>query len=118
VIELLQEHSWPGNVRELRNVIRQAVLESKELVLRRSQVERLLGSRIGPRARAVPTGARRSLKETASAAAAEAERIAICEVLRTTRGNKSQAAKALQTDYKTLHLKMKHLGIRARDFNP
>ena len=38
------------------------------------------------------------------------------DVLRTTRGNKSQAARALQTDYKTLHVKMKNLGIRARDF--
>jgi len=59
-----------------------------------------------------------SLKERAEAAAREAERVAICETLRTTLGNKSRAARALSTDFKTLHLKMKALGIRARDFSP
>jgi DNA-binding NtrC family response regulator len=37
-------------------------------------------------------------------------------MLRATNGNKSRAARALQTDYKTLHVKMRQLGIRARDF--
>jgi len=38
-------------------------------------------------------------------------------VLRTTLGNKSRSAKVLSTDYKTLHVKMKQLGIRASDLN-
>jgi DNA-binding NtrC family response regulator len=59
-----------------------------------------------------------SLKETADHAAREAERRAICDTLRATRGNKAEAARALRTDYKTLHTKMKNLGIRARDFSP
>jgi len=59
----------------------------------------------------------RSLKEIADMAAREAERRAICRVLRSTLGNKSRAAKALKTDYKTLHIKMKLLGIVASDFN-
>ena len=42
----------------------------------------------------------------------------IREVLRETRGNKSRAAKVLCTDYKTLHVKIKALGIRAQDFAP
>ena len=45
-----------------------------------------------------------------------AERLAIVAALQTSRGNKSQAAKALKTDYKTLHVKMKALKIRAADF--
>jgi DNA-binding NtrC family response regulator len=60
----------------------------------------------------------RSLKAIAEEAALAAERQAICETLRSTRGNKSQAARALSVDYKTLHLKMRKLGIRARDFSP
>ena len=40
------------------------------------------------------------------------------ETLRSTRGNKSQAARVLRTDFKTLHLKMKSLGIRGRDYQP
>jgi DNA-binding NtrC family response regulator len=56
------------------------------------------------------------LRDIASRAAAAAERRAISEALRAYGGNKSKAARALQTDYKTLHVKMKQLGIRARDF--
>jgi two-component system nitrogen regulation response regulator GlnG len=115
---LLERHRWPGNVRELRNVVRQAVLESSELELRRAHVQKFLrGSEGSPRS-GQGASAERSLRETAEAAAREAERHAICEMLRQTRGNKSRAARALATDYKTLHLKMKALGIRARDFIP
>jgi DNA-binding NtrC family response regulator len=66
----------------------------------------------GGRRRAV----RPSLKETAARAAAEAERQAIRLALQATRGNKSEAARLLRVDYKTLHLKMKHYGIEAGDF--
>jgi len=57
-----------------------------------------------------------SLKEIADRAAAEAERQAIRLALHGTRGNKSQAARLLRVDYKTLHLKMKHYGIEAWAF--
>jgi DNA-binding NtrC family response regulator len=60
----------------------------------------------------------KSLREIADDAARFAERRAVCSMLRSTAGNKSQAPKALRTDYKTLHVKMKHLGIRAKDFTP
>jgi two-component system nitrogen regulation response regulator GlnG len=60
----------------------------------------------------------RSLREIASSAAKDAELRAIRDALQTARGNKSQAARALRTDYKTLHVKMKQLGIRGRDFGP
>jgi DNA-binding NtrC family response regulator len=33
------------------------------------------------------------------------------------KGNKSQAARLLRTDYSTLHAKMKRYGIAARDFS-
>ena len=36
--------------------------------------------------------------------------------LQATRGNKSQAARLLQVDYKTLHLKMKRYEIEAGEF--
>jgi two-component system nitrogen regulation response regulator GlnG len=114
----LQRHHWPGNVRELRNVVRQAVLESKDLVLRRAHLQKFL-TRTGSASGRAPAGpAGMSLKEAADAAAREAERQLICETLRETRGNKSVAARALRTDYKTLHVKLKNLGIRARDFSP
>jgi two-component system nitrogen regulation response regulator GlnG len=58
------------------------------------------------------------LKEIADTAARDASRQLICDTLNHTRGNKTQAARVLRTDYKTLHLKMKVLGISARDFMP
>src|SRR5262249_3855669 len=90
-IAALQRHRWPGNVRELRNLVRQAVLESKDVVLRRAQVQELLAKSAAAPA-APPCTSGMSLKEAAELAAREAERHAICEALRGTRGNKSQAA--------------------------
>jgi two-component system, NtrC family, response regulator HydG len=57
-----------------------------------------------------------SLKELAARVAAEAERQAIRLALHATRGNKSEAARLLHVDYKTLHLKMKRYVIDAGDF--
>ena len=117
-LALLQRRPWPGNVRELRNVIRQAVLTCTEPMVTRSAMQHLLGRTVTTSARVAPSAAGRTLREIAGEAAREAERYAICETLRATRGNKSQAARALATDYKTLHVKMKDLGIRGRDFCP
>jgi len=119
-VELLERHDWPGNVRELRNVIRRSVLHSDGFVISPVHLREILKEGAAPDApRAPSAGARgRPLKLIADEAARAAEREAILETLRATKGNKSQAARALQTDYKTLHLKIKHLGIRARDFGP
>jgi two-component system nitrogen regulation response regulator GlnG len=56
------------------------------------------------------------LKELAERAAGEAERQAIRLALRCTHGNKSEAARILRVDYKTLHLKMKRYAIDAGNF--
>ena len=56
------------------------------------------------------------LKEISSRAAGEAERQAIRLALQASRGNKSEAARLLRVDYKTLHLKMKRYGIDASAF--
>jgi DNA-binding NtrC family response regulator len=49
-------------------------------------------------------------------ATAGAERQAIRQALEVAKGNKSQAARLLRTDYSTLHAKIKRYGISARDF--
>jgi DNA-binding NtrC family response regulator len=117
-LEALSSHAWPGNVRELRNVVRRAVLEAKGLVLTRPALQRFLNRKASTAPAPTTHAPKSSLKETADAAAREAERQAITAMLRQTKGNKSEAARALRTDYKTLHLKMKTLGIRAADFSP
>jgi DNA-binding NtrC family response regulator len=116
-LDLLQRHSWPGNVRELRNIVRRAVLQSTGLAIRPDTVRSLLGASDAEIPAAVGRRSDQALRDIAGDAATAAEREAVCETLRITAGNKSQAAKRLQTDYKTLHLKMKQMGIRARDFS-
>jgi len=66
--------------------------------------------------RGAPAPVDSSLKEIADAAATDAEQQAIRRVLKATKGNKSEAARLLRTDYKTLHLKMKQFGIPAAQF--
>ena len=112
-LELLSTAEWHGNVRELRNVVRQAVLIANDLVIR-PQTLQLTRHAPAPVAESKTVG--RSLKEIADHAARLAERQAISEALRAARGNKSRAARALKTDYKTLHVKMRDLGIEAAEF--
>ncbi len=114
-LQLLQHYPWPGNVRELRNVVRQAVLRSGELTIKPADLKPVLAAAPASTSGSAPL-AGRTLKAIAAEAVKQAERQAIGETLRATRGNKSQAARRLQTDYKTLHLKMKQLGLRSRDF--
>ena len=54
---------------------------------------------------------RPSLKEIADRAVAEAERQAIRLALQATHGHKSEAARLLRVDYKTLHTKIKRYDI-------
>jgi len=63
-----------------------------------------------------PAPAGSSLKELAQAATVDAEGRAIRTALQAARGNKSEAARLLRVDYKTLHLKMKQYGISAGQF--
>ena len=115
--ELLRRYSWPGNVRELRNVIRQAVVLSSDLI-QPTHLAGLFPERSRTPATSPdptpPDGL--SLKQIAETAAAEAESRAIRRTLQATRGKKSEAARLLKVDYKTLHLKMKRYRIYARDF--
>ncbi len=118
-VQRLTQHVWAGNARELRNVMRQAVLLSPDLI-RPEHLTALAAEDPGAPAAGEPgpSVAGFSLREVGKKAAAEAERQAIRQVLQATRGNKSEAARLLRTDYKTLYLKMKHYGIRSREFLP
>jgi len=116
--QVLLRYHWPGNIRELRNVIRRAMLLASDVI----EPEHLAVMPVEPLPAPSATGHRgppetlNSLKEIADAAAADAEQQAIRRVLQVTRGNKSEAARLLRTDYKTLYLKMKEYGIDAAPF--
>ena len=113
-VAILERHSWPGNVRELRNVMRRAILLASD-VIETEHLSLLDGSRV-PTRRSGPTSIGPSLKEIAEAAAEDAERQAIRQALQACRGNKTEAARRLRTDYKTLHVKIKHHGINTGQF--
>jgi len=59
-----------------------------------------------------------SLRELVEQAVTEAEAQAIRRALATAKGNKSLAARILQTNYTTLHAKMKRFNISAYEFLP
>jgi len=105
-------------VRELHNIVRQAVLKSKDLMIGEDVMRDLLKAPGATHPIVDPGSKGLSLRAVAAEATDAAERAAINEALRAARGNKSQAARALSTDYKTLHLKIKRFGIRAQDFVP
>jgi DNA-binding NtrC family response regulator len=120
-VKVLLRYHWPGNVRELRNVIRRACLLASEVI----EPEHLSILPVEP----CPVAARHrepepagstvggsSLKELAELAVLDAEGQAIRLALQATGGNKSEAARLLKVDYKTLHLKMKRFGIQAGAF--
>jgi two-component system nitrogen regulation response regulator GlnG len=76
-----------------------------------------------PQVRARPTPTRpavglHSLKELVEQAVADAEAQAIRRAPAMTKGNKSLAARILQTNYTTLHAKMKRSKISAEEFFP
>jgi DNA-binding NtrC family response regulator len=115
--EVLKRYTWPGNVRELRNTVRRAILFASDVI----EPDHLsfLPADVGPTtAPGEPARGRSSLREIAEAAAAGAEQQAIRRALEATMGNKSEAARLLRTDYKTLYLKMKQYGLDARRFKP
>jgi DNA-binding NtrC family response regulator len=117
-MQALLRHDWPGNVRELKNVIRKAALVATDEVTVEHLPTLTAGAPAAAGAAPQHAGDDLSLREVAELAAVQAERELIRHALQATKGNKSQAARLLRTDYTTLHAKMKRYSISARDFMP
>ena len=116
-LDVLVRYPWPGNVRELRNIIRRAGVLASGLI-RPEHLRGLVSDSIqtpsAPPAPIAPTG--RSLRAIAETAVAEAESAAIRQALHITRGKRSEAARLLRIDAKTLYVKMKRYRILGQDF--
>ncbi len=120
-LNVLFGYNWPGNVRQLRSIIRRAALLADEMIgeehleLKRVDVP---GMAFTPKVQGTPWK-NLPLKEILHQSINAVEREVLSEVLRTTGGNKAKAARYLQIDYKTMHEKVKKLGILInRDENP
>jgi two-component system nitrogen regulation response regulator GlnG len=112
-LEVLTAYAWPGNVRELRNVIRRAVLHANTHVDEKhlSLAGLLTGCRPGRQEAKRPIAGVEPLKEIVRRKTRQLERDVLIQVLSETGGNKAQAARMLQIDYKTIHTKIREYGI-------
>src|SRR5690554_888346 len=99
---LLANYSWPGNLRELRNVIRRAVL----LCQGNSIGIKDLPDEINEDGGLIHEDDKEEVIGDLKSVAERAERKAILRVLAHTNYNKTQTAKILQIDRKTLYNKM------------
>ena len=101
-LDLMRYHEWPGNVRELKNVLEGAVIASTSPEIGPEDLPLSPASRTD----AVLRGASRGLVSLE-----RLEESYIREVLRLCRGNKTEAARILGINRKTLLEKRKRYGI-------
>ena len=105
VMDALLAYNWPGNVRELENVIERALILSRSRRL-------VLGEWLTQR--------RTPARPSALATLDDLQRAHILRVLELTRGRVSGeqgAAKILAINPKTLHSRMKKLGIERKEYH-
>ncbi len=101
-IDLLTSYHWPGNVRELENAIERAVLLADGEVIHGHHLPPTLQS-------AEATG---TVVSTSLGTAVEAfERSIIEDALKSSRGNRSKAARLLSTTERVISYKAKKYGI-------
>ncbi|TYA56308.1 sigma-54-dependent transcriptional regulator [Formosa maritima] len=93
-LQVLERYSWPGNIRELENVIQRAVIMCDKEIEIKDLPEHIKYQIDFP-------------KEDRLFTLKEIEKKHILKVLAATNNNKSQAAKILQIDRKTLSEKLK-----------
>ncbi len=109
-IDALMAHSWPGNIRELRNVMRNAVVQCRGVVVEVDNVRLAMGliERGGTAPESELTiSLPMPLRKIRNEALATIERKAIADALRYTDGNKAAAARLLEVDVKTLYAKLR-----------
>jgi two-component system response regulator AtoC len=101
------EYDWPGNVRELQNAVERAFVLAESDVIHHYHLPESMQN-----ARTAGFAASIDLFE----AVAAYERDLICHTLRTTRGNRNQAAKLLLISERTLAYKVRKHGIDHANF--
>jgi len=112
-VERLIAFDWPGNVRQLRSTIRRAVLLATEIITEEHldlKTVSLPDLAFTSKVQGMPWK-NLSLKEIVRRHTIAVEREVLCQVLKYTGWNKAKASRILQADYKTIHNKVKQLGI-------
>jgi len=103
-VQLLQQMQWPGNVRELENTVNRLAIfaPTGEITLADVEAETQRVPESGPEPVAASAAPDRLL---------ELERQHILQILKQTGGNRSEAARRLGIERKTLYRKALRLGI-------
>jgi two-component system response regulator HydG len=106
-MDMLLKYAWPGNVRELENTIERAVIllpgeyiSEKELP---SNITESYAEKSNWVKQTAPVAANQPLEEI--------EKAAILATLKDSGGNKSETARRLEINRKTLHRKLKDYGV-------
>ena len=116
-IGLLIDFHWPGNVRHLRAMIRRAVLLADEVVTEKHlDLKKVSAPEMAFHLKTQGVTWNNSpLKEILRHNVTTVEREVLIQALKHTGGNKAKAARLLQIDYKTIHTKVKQLGISLKE---
>ena len=112
-MDALLTYDWPGNVRQFRSTIRRAVLLADDVITEKHLDMREENSPLVPLTpdmKEISLG-EKSLKDIVRQNTIKIEREVLSEALKHTGGNKAKAARLLKIDYKTIHSKVKLLGI-------
>ncbi len=109
-MDMLLKYEWPGNVRELENAVERAViLLTGDLISEKELPLSITRAYSGPAAPMPEVPAPASEKEPRPLD--EIEREAILAALEAAGGNKSEAARRLGINRKTLHKKLRSYGV-------
>ncbi len=106
-IDMLMSYHWPGNVRELENTIARAVLVCDGNVIHGHHLPPTLQT-------AEASGTQMSL--SLSEAVEQYEKDLILDALKSTRGNRSKAARLLNSTERIVNYKVKKFAIDCRRF--
>ncbi len=96
VLSIFKSYHWPGNLRELQNVIRRAVLLTQDDFIER---------------KVLPSEIFEEQKSQVDFSISGSERETIINALARTQNNKSEAAKLLNINRKTLYNKLNQYGL-------
>ena len=116
-MSLMMAHSWPGNIRELENIIERALILNPGPVIEQMPFSPKMNfSATAPRTVASPPDTALSLKEVTRQSLVRIEREYLQAVLKKFNGSIKDTARQAGVDVRTIHRKMKKLGLDKWDY--
>ena len=113
----LLQYAWPGNIRQLKNVIRKATLLAQEdlITYENLGMEFLLQTTSSMTNEPTQDSSHTTTSPSIELYDEQSEKEKIIAALKHTQNNKTQAAKLLKIDRKTLYNKLKLYSIDTKD---